>query len=181
MAAGLGFASTADWLSRSGHVDRGTARRQVATATSMTVLPSTAAQFDHGEISATHAEEIASAMAKIDAACPNLPEVGREEAETRLVEVARAGTPSQVREVGRELLLRLHPDQKAAAEDPTANRLDYQLGRDGRGHIRADLDPVNFEEFCALITPGAKPRPPKTAPPTRARRRCATPTRSPTS
>ena len=106
-----------------------------------------------------HAEAIASAMAKIDAACPNLPKAGREEAETRLVEMARAHTPSQVRDVGRELLLRLQPDKKAAAEDPTANRLDFQLGRDGRGHIRANLDPVNFEEFCALITPGAKPRP----------------------
>ena len=39
LASDLGFTSTADWLSRSGHVDRGTARRQVATATSMTVLP----------------------------------------------------------------------------------------------------------------------------------------------
>ena len=159
LAAELGYTSTTAWLTNSGRVDPGAARRQIGVAMALDKLTFTADFLREGEISGAHAEAIVAAIAAIDAACPNLPRAGRDEAEATLIEVALTESPAKVREKGRELLLALQPDRETACEDPARNRLDYGVGRDGRGKIRGDLDRLAFEKLRAALEPLTAPRP----------------------
>jgi hypothetical protein len=159
LAKELGFSSTPAWLTHSGRVDAGVAKRQVAVSNAMNRHPRLAELFGAGEIRAAHAEAITTAIAAIDIACPRLPDAGRATVEAELVRTALAHTPSQVRERGRALLFALQPDRETGGDDPDRNRLDYGIGRDGRGHVRGDLDRLTFEKLRTAIEPLAEPRP----------------------
>jgi len=129
LAEVLGTASTAAWLTSSGRVGSGVARRMVATAQALADLPGTAHELSVGEISEAHATAVVGAMGALDEACPCLPAEVRVRAEARLVDTAMSGTPAAVGRCGQELLLALAPPEldATAAEDATRNRLD--LGR----------------------------------------------------
>jgi len=157
----FGATSTGAWLTASARIDAGPARRMVATATALEGLPLVVAQLRVGEISLEHTEAITGAIAAIDTACPQLPEVGREVAVQTLLDVALAEAPAAVRRAGRELLLALHPPElgTAPAEDADRNRFDVGVGRNGRGMICGDLDATTFEKLLTALNPLSKPRP----------------------
>ena len=161
LAAMLGTTSTAGWLSSSGRVGAGVARRMVATAQGLTDLPGTAAQLAVGEISEAHATAIVAAVGAIAAACPELPVAIRESVESQLLEAALSGTPAAVGRRGQELLLMLAPPEldATAAEDATRNRLELGRLRNGRTVVRGDFDVETAEKLHTALSPLSGPRP----------------------
>jgi len=161
LAEVLGTASTAAWLTSSGRVGSGVARRMVATSQALADLPGTAAQVAVGEISEAHATAVVGAMGAIDGACPGLPAEGRARAEARLVDTAMSGTPAAVGRCGQELLLALAPPEMdaTAAEDATRNRLDLGRTRNGRTLLRGDFDKETAEKLHTALSPLTNPRP----------------------
>lgn len=65
LAQVLGTASTAAWLTSSGRVGPGVARRMVATAQALAELPRTARELSVGEISEAHAAAVVAAVSAI--------------------------------------------------------------------------------------------------------------------
>jgi len=161
LAKVLGTASTAAWLTSSGRVGSGVARRMVATAQALADLPGTAAQVAVGEISEAHATAVVGAMGALDGACPGLPAEVRARAEARLVDTAMSGTPAAVGRCGQELLLALAPPEMdaTAAEDATRNRLDLGRTRNGRTLLRGDFDKETAEKLHTALSPLTNPRP----------------------
>jgi len=161
LAEVLGTASTAGWLTSSGRVGAGVARRMVATAEALVELPHTAHELSVGEISEAHATAVVGAMGALDEACPGLPAAVRARAEARLVDTAMSGTPAAVGRCGQELLLRLAPPEMdaTAAEDATRNRLDLGRTRNGRTLLRGDFDKETAEKLHTALSPLTNPRP----------------------
>ncbi len=166
LAEVLGTASTAAWLTSSGRVGAGVARRMVATAQALVELPHTAHELSVGEISEAHATAVVGAMGAIDGACPGLPAEGRVRAEARLVDTAMSDTPAAVGRCGQELLLALAPPEMdaTAAEDATRNRLDLGRTRNGRTLLRGDFDKETAEKLHTALSPLTNPPPRRTAP-----------------
>jgi len=160
LAQVLGTASTAAWLTSSGRVGPGVARRMVATAQALAELPRTARELSVGEISEAHAAAVVAAVSAIAEACPVSAEL-RSACERQLVDTALSGTPAAVGRRGQELLLQLSPPEMdaSAAEDATRNRLDLGRSRSGRTLLRGDFDVETAEKLHAALSPLSGPGP----------------------
>ncbi len=161
LAALLGTSSTAAWLTSSGRVGAGAARRMVVTAQALADLPRTAAQLAVGEISEAHATAVVAAMGALDEARPGLPTSTRSSVEEALLDAAMSGTPAAVARRGQELMLKLAPPEldTTAAEDATRNRLELGRLRNGRTVLRGDLDVETAEKLHTALSPLTGPRP----------------------
>ncbi|WP_194820005.1 HNH endonuclease signature motif containing protein [Nocardia sp. XZ_19_385] len=111
--------------------------------------PATAAAQAEGEISTDHAREIAKVLKRVPGSITN---TDFEAAEHILATAARAVTPEDVTNIGRDILARLDPDGSLTDDTDRQRQRSLRIGKqraDGMSPISGDITPT----LRALLDP----------------------------
>src|SRR5215475_12565071 len=155
-AAAEGAASTGAWLRSTCRLAPGAARGRVELARALPGLPDTAAALAAGDISPSHAQLIAAALAELaEAAGSKLAA----ETEPALVDLARAVDPAKLRNELAHVRHALAPEADADAAERAYERRGLSASQTLGGMVAVDgmLDPEGGALLLAALQPLAAP------------------------
>jgi hypothetical protein len=147
-----GAASMKAWLRGTCHLAPAEATAMVSTGRRLEQLPSTAATFAAGEITATHARVITRALTPKRVAKAAEAGIDLGETDGILAALARTTTPGDTAQAVARWVAGIDPDGALDDAADVRRRFSMAKGLDGRVHVRGDLDAVGGEYLHTALT-----------------------------